>query len=124
MRVMVVDDDRLVAKALSRCLGRAGFEVRVADSGAAALSLLGEFQPAVVLCDFRMPGESGTAVLIEFKKRSPSTMRIMVSGYADATATADFQDAEIFEFVSKPWDSAELISCVHRAMARRAEPSP
>jgi len=123
MRVLVVDDEPLVAKALFRCLSRGGFEVRVVDSGAAALALLDEFQPAVVICDFRMPGLSGTEVLIEFRKRSPSTVRIMVSGYADATSTPAFQDADIFEFVSKPWSSSQLLSCVQRAVARRAESS-
>ena len=71
VRVLVVDDVRLVLTSLRRLLERAGFEVEAAESGADALALLGRTEVDVVLSDFMMPGMNGIELLREVAAKWP-----------------------------------------------------
>ena len=62
-RVLVVDDEATIRLALGRFLRTRGFEVEVADSGAAALEILAHRRFSLMLCDLRMPGLSGLDVV-------------------------------------------------------------
>jgi two-component system CheB/CheR fusion protein len=59
LRVLVVDDDLATREAVAEMLEGLGAEVRVAESAAIAMALVGEFKPTVLLCDIAMPGEDG-----------------------------------------------------------------
>ena len=53
-----------------------------------------------------MPGMLGTELLSAVRKRSPGTMRILLTGYSDLTAiVGSVNDGEIFRFVNKPWNN-------------------
>jgi response regulator RpfG family c-di-GMP phosphodiesterase len=70
----------------------------------------------VVVSDQRMPEISGVTVLREVARHSPSTMRVLLTGYADLEAvTSSVNDGEIFRFVEKPWDAQALIGVVDQA---------
>ena len=62
VRVLLVEDHALVADVTAEFLRGAGLDVRIADSGKAALATAMAFQPDVVLCDFRLPDMSGLDV--------------------------------------------------------------
>ena len=109
VRVLIVDDVRLVLTSLKRMLERAGFHVEAADSGAAALALLERTEVDVVLSDFMMPAMNGIELLREVSARWPRVRRAILTAQAEKDlldrALADGLLEAAFQ---KPWDNQEL----------------
>ena len=103
-RVLLVDDEPGVLNALARLFRRSGFEVRTAASAEAALVVLDEFTPDVVVSDHRMAGMTGLELLTLVGVRHPDARRVLLSGYADI----DVGDG--IAFVAKPYATAELLA--------------
>lgn len=119
LRVMVVDDEPEIARALRRLL-RSHYEVETAGGGVEALEKLAAFQPDVVISDFRMPQMNGAELLAEVKRRSPLTLRLILSGNADLDAVlASVNNGEVCRFLRKPWDSDALLSLLVRLLNER-----
>jgi serine/threonine-protein kinase len=126
--VLFVDDEERILRSLS-LLFRRRARVLTAGSGAEALRLVGERTVHVVVSDQRMPGMTGVEVLRGVRERSPQTMRVLLTGYADLSAiVSSVNDGEIFRFVEKPWAPQQLIEVVEQAaavaMAQVASPVP
>lgn len=117
-RVLFVDDEENILKALRRLFRREPWEQRFAASGAEALALLEADGPAdVVVTDQRMPGMSGVELLKEVRRRCPDSARIVLSGYTDVQAILDaVNEGAIFKFLTKPWDDAVLRQVVQEAV--------
>lgn len=114
-KVLCVDDDPGLLRSL-RWLLRKQFEVAITDSPTAGLALLAADRFDVVISDLRMPGLSGTAFLERAKVISPRTVRLLLTGYADFGAVlASVNDAEVFRFITKPWDNHKLVQTVTEA---------
>jgi len=127
-RVLFVDDEARVVKLL-QMMFRGTYEVRTATSGAQALEILAREPIDVIVSDQRMPGMAGIELLAEVRKRSPATMRILLTGYSDLAAiVGSVNDGEIFRFVHKPWDQDDIKRIVADAaavaQATRAELAP
>lgn len=115
--ILVVDDDERVIRALVRLLRRDGHQVRTATSARAAEEALREGEVAVLLSDYRMPGEDGVALLRRARELRPDTVRIMLTGSADLkAAVAAVNDGAVFKFVLKPWDDDWLRATVAEAV--------
>jgi CheY-like chemotaxis protein len=82
-KVLVVDDDRVVADMYSLALSRAGHEVLVANDGLAGLQLASTAQPDLVFLDIRMPKMDGIEVLRNLKSvnRTKGIPIVMLSNY-------------------------------------------
>ncbi len=115
-RLMLVDDEENILRSLRRVLRRGEWEIEVAADGEKGLALFKQFQPAVVISDFRMPGMNGVELLAAIKGLSPSTQRIMLTGQADQQAIEEaINRSEVFRFISKPWNDAQLLLMVRSA---------
>ena len=111
--VLIVDDEPLIPRTITRLLRRQGFKTRSANGGEEALKILDGNEIAVIICDQRMPGMSGAEVLAEFYKRSPDTYRITLTGYTDlASAQKSINEGNVNQFLTKPWDDGHLLSAV------------
>lgn len=120
IRVLCVDDDLGILKALRRILRKDDWEVVTAMSGEEALRLLRDEGAAhVLIVDYRMPGMNGVELLKEVRRRWPHTVRIMLSGHADSSVfTAAVLDGRIFRFITKPWNDDDVIAAVTNAVDR------
>jgi len=107
--VMLVDDEANVLSALTRALFDEPFEIITASSGSQALELMEGKTVKAIVSDERMVGMQGSELLAEVKRRSPDTVRILLTGHAtlDAAMKAVNQ-GEIYRFFLKPWDDTEL----------------
>ncbi len=103
MRILIVDDEAGVLRALERLFRRNGHEVRTATSPAEALRALDEFTPGAVISDFLMNGMSGVEFLGQVAKRVPEARRILLSGYAEVDGKIDAV------FIRKPYDAKDLL---------------
>ncbi len=120
-RLLLVDDEENILRSLKRVLRRGDWHVETAPDGETALALIAQFQPEVVLSDFRMPGMNGVELLARVKELSPSTQRIMLTGQADQTAIEEaINRSEVFRFISKPWNDAQLVLTVKSAFEQHA----
>lgn len=113
--VLFVDDEARILRSL-RLLFRQRAEVLATTSGTEALQWVGEREIDVVVSDQRMPGMTGVELLREVRRRSPRSMRILLTGYADLSAiVASVNEGEIFRFVEKPWEPQHLLDVVEQA---------
>jgi diguanylate cyclase (GGDEF)-like protein len=119
-RVLVVDDDDTLRRLTRRHLEKAGYRCQEAADAAQARLLLaaGEFE--VVLCDVRMPGESGLELLEHIHRTHPDVSTVMVSGLDDtATAEAALEHGAV-GYVVKPFERNELLINVANALNHRS----
>src|SRR4051812_3599662 len=97
-------------------LRRGGWTIETARTAEEALRIFAEFQPQVVISDFRMPGMDGVEFLTRVKGLAPNTQRIMLTGQADQTAIEEaINRSEVFRFVSKPWNDGQMMLTVKSA---------
>ncbi len=118
-RVLCVDDEPAILDGLKRQL-YADFAVVGAASGQEALALLaGAPTFAVLVCDMRMPGLDGAAVLGQARSVYPDTVRILLTGQADMEdAVAAVNDGNIFRFLVKPCPRPVLAKALTDAVAQ------
>jgi len=116
-RILFVDDEAGVLKAMLRIFRQEHYDLLTAISGEEALSVMAEEPVQVVISDHRMPGMSGTDLLREIKKRHPATIRIMLTGYADVDAVMGaVNDGAVYKFITKPWNDEDLRLTVSLAL--------
>ena len=114
-RVLVVDDEVRSQDAIRRTLDE-DFTVVTASNADEARLLLERHEISVILCDQRMPGQTGVVFLKEVRERWPDTVRIVISGYTDSEdIIAGINDAGIYQYVLKPWVPDHLLGTVRTA---------
>ncbi len=108
-RLLLVDDEPGIVKALSRVFRQENYEVLTAGSGEEGLRRLAENTVHLVISDFLMPGMDGARFLREVKSRSPDTIRIMLTGHANTDAVMGaINDGAVYKFILKPWNDDDL----------------
>ncbi|HET9987417.1 MAG TPA: HDOD domain-containing protein [Kofleriaceae bacterium] len=114
-RILFVDDEPALLAALSNLMrrDRHRWDLVFALGGAEALRALEEAPFDIVLTDMRMPEVDGLAVLAAVKKRSPRTIRIILSGYAESTLVLQALPL-VHQFLSKPCDAKTLRATIER----------
>lgn len=107
--LLIVDDEARILSALQRLLRREPYQLRVAGSGAEALTVLETETIDVVLSDYRMPGMDGLALMREIQARHNGVERVLMSGNADLRLVIDaVNEGHISQFVEKPWGDGAL----------------
>lgn len=116
-RILCVDDEPNLLAALERNLFDQ-FEVVTANGGDAGLAAIAEGAPFdAIVSDMRMPGMDGAAFLALARERAPDTVRILLTGQADAeSAIAAINQGAIFRFLSKPCPTEELVATLQQAV--------
>lgn len=114
--ILVVDDEVRSQEALRRVL-KEDFEVLCAGNAADAEKLLeGEIVHAI-LCDQRMPHESGVSFLKRVRELWPDPVRMIISGYSDSEdIIAGLNEAGIYQYITKPWQPDRLVDIVREAV--------
>jgi two-component system KDP operon response regulator KdpE len=121
-RVLVVDDEPQILRALQTSLRGAGYEVDTATTGEQALTAAAVRPPDAVILDLVLPDMSGTEVSKELRAWSAVPV-IVLSVVGDEQEKVAALDAGADDYVTKPFSVDELLARL-RAALRRAEPSP
>jgi len=110
-RVIVVDDEKVLATSLALILNQAGFETHAMFSGEEAVDSLGRIQPDLLITDVILPGMTGIETAIITRNKLPGCKILLFSGQA---ITADLlqmarEQGHDFEFLSKPIHPSDLL---------------
>lgn len=122
-RILIADDDELIAEIASEVLIDAGFACGWVTTAAAAWTCVQKKRPDLLLLDHSMPGESGMTLLRRLRQSSafydlPVIMFTAMSGEQDQLQ-AIYAGAQ--DFVSKPFDPAQLVARVRRIFTLRGD---
>src|SRR3954471_24773418 len=118
-RLLVVDDDPAIREMLSEYLSSHGYEVALADCGAAMRAELERARPALVLLDVALPGEDGLT-LARFVRERYDVGIIMVTGAADVVDRVAGLEVGADDYIAKPFDPRELRARL-KSVLRRLE---
>ncbi|MBV8487556.1 MAG: sigma-54-dependent Fis family transcriptional regulator [Planctomycetaceae bacterium] len=118
-RVLIVDDEEVIASTLKEFLQGEGYDVATAMAMPVALGLVESFEPDVVLCDIQLPGADGLTILNRSLQVRPVTLFIMITAYATVeNAVAAFQRGA-HDYLMKPVMFEELLAKIDRLMKYR-----
>ncbi len=115
-RVLIVDDDELILRALARILEAAGFSTRCYLTPSEALAALAADNPVVIISDYMMPEMDGITFLKHARARAPGAARILCTAAEDfKVALNAVNSGEVYRIISKPWHQQELLATVAQA---------
>jgi len=115
-RVLVVDDEPVVANSARRTLSRRGYVVEEAFSGHEALNRILREMYDLVLLDMRMPDANGLDLLPTIKKHRPGLPVVMVTGYASIDTAVEAIQRGAADYVAKPFTPDELYAATSKAL--------
>jgi len=113
--VLVVDDEELTLRTISRGLRDEGFDVFTAASGEDALRVFAEEKPDLTLLDIVMPGKDGVEVLREIKSTTPAAIILMMSAYHMVDRAVEAMKLGAYDYLIKPFHLSDMIATLHRA---------
>lgn len=122
-RILVVEDDRAVQKALKRLFESEGYSVESALDGEAGLGAFRSTPPTAVVLDLRLPKISGRDVCRAIKERAPALPVIVLSAASDVSDKVLLLELGADDYVTKPFSPRELLARV-RAAVRRSTRRP
>ena len=117
-RILVVEDDRAVQKALKRLFEAEGFAVEISADGKSALEAYRAATPAAVVLDLRLPAMSGRDVCREIKQQAPALPVIVLSAASDVSDKVLLLELGADDYVTKPFSPRELLARVRAALRR------
>ena len=118
-RVLVVDDEEVVARTVARWLLREGLEVEVAHSLDDALRRAETFQCDIVFSDIHMPGGSGLELARRFKAMDPTLQVVIMTGSTRLETAIEALRLHADDYLIKPFESAALLHAARRAAEHR-----
>ena len=118
-RILVVDDEPNARAGLEKLLRQDGYDVDVADDGAAALVVAGDRPPDLVVTDLKMPRMDGVELLKRLRAQDVDLPVIMVTAFSDVTSAVMAMRAGAEDYITKPVDYDALSLSIERSLARR-----
>lgn len=120
-KILIVDDEPPIIKAVARILHPLDIRLTPAPDGEAALEIIRASPTpfSVIISDQRMPGMMGTRLLGEAKTLSPKTVRILMTGYSRMDTIIDaINKGAVHRYITKPWDAEALLSTVRQGLEK------
>ncbi len=115
-KILVIDDEIDICMLLKRFLTKKEFLVETAQSGRKGLQLLEEFEPDIVMTDFRLGDSTGTDLLVSIKSRSPQIPVLIITGYSDIKDAVSVMKLGAYDYITKPLFPEEILVTVNKAL--------
>jgi DNA-binding response OmpR family regulator len=117
-RILVIDDDPGVQRAVRRSLEPAGYDIVTAADGGIAMNIFRATAPRLVVLDLRLPGKSGWDLCREIRNESTSVPILVLSAVSDETTKARLRELGADDYMTKPFSPRELVAHVQAAIRR------
>lgn len=115
-RVLIIEDEEILAKNFRRYLERHDYDTRVAACGEAGLDELERFQPDIVLLDHRLPGMDGLEVLDRIRAENSDVRVILITAHGNVQIAIEAMKAGAADYMSKPVVLSELKLVIERTI--------
>lgn len=119
--IYLIDDQAEVRQALSDLLKVFGYDVATFSSASDFLASEKAATAALVICDVRMPGMDGIALLRALAGLAQPPKVILISGHADVPMAVEALKAGAFDFIEKPVDDVKLVAAINKALASQLD---
>src|SRR5579871_5455222 len=113
--ILVLDDEALTLRTISRGLREEGYEVFVAMNGEEAMKIFAEEKPDLALLDIVLPGMDGVEVLRQMKQQNPSVIAVMMSAYHMVDRAVEAMKLGAYDYLVKPFHLADMLNTIRRA---------
>ncbi|MBN2033920.1 MAG: response regulator [Deltaproteobacteria bacterium] len=117
MKILVVDDERIVLESCKRVLGER-FDVSLAESSDRALELIGGEAFSLILVDIKMPYKDGMTLMRQVKKTWPEIPVIIMSGYVTHETIEEVARTDAATFLAKPFTPDELLEALEKVLKK------
>ena len=114
--ILVVDDEIAIRRVLSRFLTENGYACSMADNVQSGKEALAAASYDLLLCDFKMPGESGLELIRHAKEHYPAMGRVMITGYGSPEISREILEIGVYGYIIKPVTKNELLVTVGNAL--------
>jgi DNA-binding NtrC family response regulator len=119
--ILVADDETVARQSIAEVLREEGYQVYEAADGNAALTLLQEIDVDVILCDLRMPGADGIAVLKTVRDAYPQTLVMLMTAYGSVETVVEALRLGTQDYLLKPLLIDDVLNKVHRLIEHKQE---
>src|SRR5215831_16445804 len=119
-KVLAIEDDPSVQRALRRTFETAGFDITIASDGSSAMDVFRTTVPRIVILDLRLPGRSGQDLCREIKRQAASVPILVLSATTDVVDKVLLLELGADDYVTKPFSPRELLARVQGAIRRSA----
>jgi two-component system, OmpR family, copper resistance phosphate regulon response regulator CusR len=118
IRVLLVEDEKKLARAIARQLERAGYEVVLAFDGETAIEFVTSRELQLIILDINLPGMTGLDVLQQIRNRSYNTPVLFLTARDSIKDKTHGLDIGADDYITKPFDSSELLSRMQAILRR------
>lgn len=119
--IVVIDDEAVLGRQISRSLVGAGHEVTLAETGAEGMQSIREHHPDLVLLDLRLPDTTGLDLLGQLSDEEPDLPVVLMTAYGSVGDAVEAMRRGAADYLQKPLDLAELRLLVDRVLSRQRE---
>jgi two-component system, NtrC family, response regulator AtoC len=113
--ILIVDDEALTLRTISRALEAEGYEIFLAQSGEQALEIAAREHPDIALLDVVLPGIDGVELLRQLKQRDPAIVVVMMSAYRVVERAVEAIKLGAYDYLTKPFHVADMVNTIGRA---------
>jgi two-component system, OmpR family, response regulator len=123
-KLLIIDDDAHLRESLAEVLELDGFECHQAGAAQPGIDMAKKVDPDVVIMDIQLPDSSGFQICQELRKRSKATILIMMTGrFLSAEEKKQGFELGADEYITKPFDLAELSVRIKQLLSRNQKPA-
>ena len=115
LRVLVVDDEILIRKSLSKVMRARGYAVETASTGTEGLERAGATRPQVMILDMRLPDTDGLSVLRRVRQMDPLLQVIVITAFGDVQSAVEAMKLGACDFLRKPYEMEDIALAVESA---------
>jgi len=117
--ILIIDDEQIITRALSRAFLKEGFQVITACDGQEGLQKIKEQNPALILLDIIMPKLSGLELLELIRQSQIMTPVILMTAYGDAQTEARAKELGVSAYLTKPFSNIDdVLSTAKKCLSR------
>lgn len=114
--ILIVDDESAIRKVLSRYLTEAGYTCQTAESVQSGKEALVTASFDLLLCDYKMPGETGLELIRHARDHYPEMGRVMITGYGSPSVSKEILEIGVYGYIVKPVMQTDLLITVENAL--------
>jgi two-component system response regulator AtoC len=115
-KLLVVDDERLIRWSLEQTLAKGGYEVSSVATGEAAVAVVREDPPDLILLDLKLPDTDGLEVLRRVRELGPHVQVLIMTAYADVGTAVQAMKLGAYDYIPKPIDFESLAVTLRNAL--------